>query len=86
MKLKLVNIGFGNSILLDKVVGIVAPESLPIKRLVSYMKEHRPDNIIDATYGKKTRAIITTTNNQIYLCAIHPATIALRMKEVYGED
>lgn len=86
MVLKLVNIGFGNSILLEHVVGIVAPESVPIKRMISYLKENHPDRVIDATYGKKTRSIITTMNNQIYLCALHPSTLANRLVETYGNE
>ena len=86
LQLKLVNIGFGNSIILDKVVGIVAPESLPIKRMVSWMKENRPNDVIDATYGHKTRALITTVNGQLYICAIHPSTLAQRLVDTYGKE
>ncbi|MCS7175831.1 extracellular matrix/biofilm regulator RemA [Pseudothermotoga sp.] len=75
----LINIGFGNVISGDRVIAIVNPESAPLKRL----KEEARDEgkLIDATYGRKTRAIIITDSNHIILSAIQPETIAQRFKE-----
>jgi len=75
----LINIGFGNVISGDRVIAIVNPESAPLKRL----KEEARDEgkLIDATYGRKTRAIIITDSNHIILSAIQPETIAQRFKQ-----
>ncbi|MBP5469404.1 MAG: DUF370 domain-containing protein [Candidatus Riflebacteria bacterium] len=77
MKVLLLNIGFGNVVAADKVVAIVSPGSAPIKRLKEDAKEQ--GKLIDATYGRKTRAIIVTDSNHVILSAINPETAALRM-------
>ena len=79
----LVNIGFGNMIVADRVVAIVNPESAPIKRLKEQAKDD--GKLIDATYGRKTRSIIITDSNHIILSAIQPETIALRFKQAFEE-
>lgn len=76
---KLINIGFGNIVMADRVVAIVSPESAPIKRLI---QESRDKGIlVDATYGRKTRAVIITDSNHIILTAIQPETIGSRFNE-----
>jgi len=75
----LINIGFGNVISGDRVIAIVNPESAPLKRLKEEAKDE--GKLIDATYGRKTRAIIITDSNHIILSAIQPETIAQRFKE-----
>ena len=72
----LINIGFGNVVVGDQVVAIVNPESSPLKRLKEQAKDD--GKLIDATYGRKTRAIIVTDSNHIILSAIQPETIAMR--------
>jgi len=72
----LINIGFGNVVVGDRVVAIVNPESSPLKRLKEQAKDD--GKLIDATYGRKTRAIIVTDSNHIILSAIQPETIAMR--------
>ena len=72
----LINIGFGNVVVGDRVVAIVNPESSPLKRLKEQAKDD--GKLIDATYGRKTRAIIITDSNHIILSAIQPETIAMR--------
>ncbi len=75
----LINIGFGNVISGDRVIAIVNPESAPLKRLKEEAKGE--GKLIDATYGRKTRAILITDSNHIILSAIQPETIAQRFKQ-----
>ncbi len=77
MKALLLNIGFGNVVVADRVVAIVSPGSAPIKRLKEDAKEK--GLLIDATYGRKTRAIVVTDSNHVVLSAINPETAAIRM-------
>ncbi|OGK08123.1 MAG: hypothetical protein A2W80_03030 [Candidatus Riflebacteria bacterium GWC2_50_8] len=77
MKALLLNIGFGNVVVSDRVVAIVSPGSAPIKRLKEDAKEQ--GRLIDATYGRKTRAIVVTDSNHVILSAINPETAAIRM-------
>lgn len=77
MKAHLLNIGFGNVVVSDRVVAIVGPGSAPIKRLKEDAKEK--GRLIDATYGRKTRAIVVTDSNHVILSAINPETAAMRM-------
>ena len=75
--MKLINIGFGNIIALDKVVSIVNSDSAPIKRMIQEAKDSKM--AIDATYGRKTRAVIVMDSGHVVLSAIQPETIAARM-------
>jgi len=76
--LKLINIGFGNVVSTEKVVAIVSPESSPMKRL---REEARgKGKLIDATQGRKTRAIIITDSDHIILSAIQAETIVQRFR------
>jgi len=80
---KLVNIGFGNIVSADRVIAIVSPESAPIKRII---QEARENNIlIDATYGRKTRAVIIADSGHIILSAVQPETVAGRLGEKVDE-
>ncbi|HCZ07123.1 MAG: extracellular matrix regulatory protein [Thermotogota bacterium] len=72
----LINIGFGNVVVGDRVIAIVNPESSPLKRLKEQAKDE--GKLIDATYGRKTRSILITDSNHIILSAIQPETIATR--------
>jgi len=74
--MKLINIGFGNIVSADRIVTIVSPESAPIKRLVSEARDR--GELVDATYGRKTRAVIITDSEHIILSAIQPETVAHR--------
>ena len=73
-----INIGFGNIALANRIVAIVSPESAPIKRLIQEAREKSKP--IDATYGRKTRAVIITDCDYIILSAIQPDTMALRFE------
>lgn len=74
--MKLVNIGFGNMVAESRIVAVVSPESAPIKRIISDFRER--GQLIDATYGRRTRAVIFTDSNNVILSAIQPETIAGR--------
>jgi len=76
MEVQLINIGFGNIVSANRVIAIVSPESAPIKRVISDAKER--GQLIDATYGRRTRAVIITDSSHIILSAIQPETVAHR--------
>jgi extracellular matrix regulatory protein A len=76
MDIKLINIGFGNIVCANRVVAIVSPESAPIKRIISDARER--GQLVDATYGRRTRAVIVTDVGHIILSAIQPETVANR--------
>ena len=71
-----IKIGFGNIALANRIVAVVSPESAPIKRLIQETREK--GKLIDATYGRKTRAVIITDCDYIILSAIQPDTMAQR--------
>ena len=73
---KLINIGFGNYVLADRVISIVNPASSPMKRLREDAREEK--RLVDATQGRKTRSIIITDSNHVILSAIQPDTISQR--------
>ena len=77
--MKLINIGFGNMISETRLVAIVSPDSAPIKRMV---QEGRDRGIlIDATYGRRTRAVLIMDNDHLVLSALQPETIANRITD-----
>ncbi len=82
--MKLVNIGFGNMVSGDRMVAVVSPESAPIKRIVQDAKER--GTLIDATYGRRTRAVIITDCDHVILSAVQPETVAHRMNEQNGGE
>ena len=75
--MRLINIGFGNMISSARLVTIVSPDSAPIKRIVQDAKER--GRLIDATYGRRTRAVIVMDSDHVILSAIQPETIAARL-------
>ncbi len=77
--MNLINIGYGNAVSSDKVVAIVAPGSAPIKRIINDARD--ANKLIDATYGRKTRAVIVTTSNHVVLSALQAETVAGRFAE-----
>ncbi len=74
---RLINIGFGNTVISHRVVAVVMPGSAPMKRLRE--RATQADRLIDATHGRKTRSIIVTDSNHIILSAVHAETISQRM-------
>ena len=79
MNIRLINIGFGNMVSAGRLMAIISPESAPIKRMIQEAREERI--LVDATYGRKTRAVLIMDSGQIILSAIQPETIANRLHE-----
>jgi regulator of extracellular matrix RemA (YlzA/DUF370 family) len=77
MDIKLVNIGFGNIVSANRIIAIVSPESSPIKRIIQENRDR--GMLIDATYGRRTRAVIITDSDHIILSAVQPETVAHRL-------
>ena len=77
MQARLVNIGYGTIIAVDRIIAVVATESAPIKRIVQEAKELK--NLIDATYGRRTRSVIIMDNSTVVLSAVQPETITNRV-------
>ena len=71
---KLINIGFGNVVNSDKIIAVVSPEAAPVKRMVQRAKES--NRIIDATQGRRTKAVLITGEEFIILSALQPETIS----------
>jgi regulator of extracellular matrix RemA (YlzA/DUF370 family) len=84
--MKLINIGFGNIVSANRLVAIVSPESAPIKRIIQEARDR--GMLIDATYGRRTRAVIITDSDHIILSAVQPETVAhrLNVKETDAVD
>ena len=77
MSIQLLNIGFGNMVSANRVMAIISPESAPIKRMVQDARDK--GLLIDATYGRKTRAVLVMDSGQIVLSAIQPENVAHRL-------
>lgn len=75
--LRLINIGFGNMIAADRIIAIVSPDSAPVKRMIQEARDRK--RVIDATQGRRTRAVIQTDSDHVVLSAIQPETIAGRV-------
>ncbi|MDD5013780.1 MAG: DUF370 domain-containing protein [Atribacterota bacterium] len=80
----LVNIGFGSFVNSTRVIAILSPDSAPMKRLKEEARTEK--KLIDATYGRRTRAIIITDSNHVILSSIQPETIAHRFIEYNGQN
>jgi regulator of extracellular matrix RemA (YlzA/DUF370 family) len=79
--MKLLNIGFGNFVSAERIVGIVGPDSAPVKRIIQEARDR--GMLIDATCGRRTRAVIITDSDHVVLSAIQPETVAGR---IMGRD
>ncbi len=75
--MQLINIGFGNIVSANRIIAIVSPESAPIKRIVQEAKDD--GKAIDATYGRRTRAVIIMDSGHVVLSAVQPETVAGRV-------
>lgn len=82
--MKLINIGYGNVVLANRIVAIVSPESAPIKRIIQDARDK--GSLIDATYGRRTRAVIITDSDHIILSSAQPETVANRLDDYNTED
>ena len=79
MDIKLINIGFGNIVSANRIVAIVSPESAPIKRIIQEARDG--ERLIDATYGRRTRAVIIMDSDHVILSAVQPETVAHRVDD-----
>ena len=75
--MKLIGIGFGNLVSAGRIIAIVSPESAPIKRMIQDARDG--GSLIDATYGRRTRAVIVADSGHIILSAIQPETVSNRI-------
>ena len=75
--MKLINIGFGNMISVNRLIAVVSPESAPIKRMIQEARDR--GFLIDATYGRRTRAVLIMDSDHIVLSALQPETVAGRL-------
>ncbi len=82
--MRLINIGFGNMISSSRLVTIVSPESAPIKRIIQDARDR--GRLIDATYGRRTRAVIVMDSDHVILSAIQPETIGARLSGNAGAE
>ena len=82
--MQLVNIGFGNIVSAERIVAIVSPESAPIKRLVQEAKDDK--TAVDATYGRRTRAVLIMDSGHIILSAVQPETVGGRIDKTISQE
>ena len=77
--MKMINIGFGNVVCAERMIAVVSPDSAPVKRIVQEARERAV--LIDATYGRRTRAVIVMDSDHVVLSALQPETVASRAAE-----
>lgn len=82
--MQLVNIGFGNIVSAERIVAIVSPESAPIKRMVQEAKDNK--TAVDATYGRRTRAVLIMDSGHIILSAVQPETVGGRIDKSISQE
>ena len=84
MGIKLLNIGFGNIVSANRIISIISPESAPIKRIIQEARDR--GMLIDATYGRRTRAVIITDSDHVILSAVQPETVAHRLASKESDE
>lgn len=77
--MKLINVGFGNMVASGRIVAIVSPDSAPIKRIIRESEDK--GMLVNATYGRRTRAVLITDSGHVVLSALQPETVAHRLDE-----
>ena len=82
--MRLVNIGFGNMINANRLISIVSPESAPIKRVIREAEDKRM--LVNATYGRRTRAVIIMDSGHVVMSSLQPETLANRLNEREEEE
>lgn len=75
--MKFVNIGFGNIVIASRIVSVISPESAPVKRIIKDAETR--GKLVNATFGRRTRAVIVTDSDHIILSALQPETISARI-------
>jgi hypothetical protein len=83
VNLTLINIGFGNVVSANRIISIVSPESAPVKRVISVARDN--NKLVDATYGRRTRAVIITDSDHVILSAVQPETVGQRVMNLEDE-
>ncbi len=81
MSINFINIGYGNIVSANRIISIVSPESAPIKRIIQEARDN--GSLIDATCGRRTRAVIVTDSEHVILSAVQPETVASRLHDRY---
>jgi len=79
MGIRLINIGFGNVVSANRIIAVISPESAPIKRIIQEARD--AERLIDATYGRRKRAVIIMDSGHVILSAVQPETVGHRMIE-----
>ena len=82
--MRLINIGFGNMVNANRMIAIISPESAPVKRIIQEARENRV--LVDATYGRRTRAVIITDSDHVILSALQPETVANRLNDSFDDE
>ncbi len=82
--MQLLNIGFGNHIVPERIVSVTAPDSAPIKRMISDAREQ--GRLVDATFGRKTKAVIVTDSNHVILSGLAIDTVITRIEGIKIEE
>ena len=77
--MKLLNIGFGNMVSAERLIAIVTPESAPVKRIIQVARDK--EKLIDATLGRRTRAVLIMDSDHVVLSSIQPETVAGRLRD-----
>lgn len=81
---RLINVGFGNIVAANRIIAIVDPDSAPIKRIIQEARDR--GSLIDATYGRRTRAVVITDSGHVVLSAVQPETVAHRFTAKEDEE
>ena len=84
MNIKLINIGFGNIVSANRLIAIVSPESAPIKRMIQEAKDNK--TAVDATCGRRTRAVLVMDSGHMILSAVQPETVGGRIDKTISQD
>ncbi len=86
MSVRLINVGFGSIVAANRIIAIISPESAPIKRMIQEARDNQ--RLIDATFGRRTRAVIICDSDHVILAAVQPETVAnrLNLKETSRDD
>ncbi|MBR4724048.1 MAG: DUF370 domain-containing protein [Clostridia bacterium] len=82
--MKFVNIGFGNIVVSSRIISVISPESAPVKRIIKDAEGR--GKLVNATFGRRTRAVIVTDSDHIILSALQPETISARIIQEDGQD
>ncbi|HHY44105.1 MAG TPA: DUF370 domain-containing protein [Firmicutes bacterium] len=80
MSIRMVNIGFGNIVSANRIVAMVSPESAPIRRIIGEARDR--GMLVDATHGRRTRAVIVADSGHVVLSAVNPETVVSRLDDI----